>query len=221
MKIEINKNNVSINKRLNQFAVGSRSVAVLAGAVGTAITADGSVVNLNLGTLSNKTFKADGTGTGGGFGGVYFTFADSSKIRFYGYNDQIQINGGNNAYTFQYAILSDNAIYYSSNSTVNGSRTQTTTAKLAYNGNNLGSWTTNRLNGAIGFKTGDDKFGFFRVSWVASTKTLTVLSGKIESVANTAIAVPEPAEYAAALGLGVIGLAYYRKRKGLNKRLRK
>ncbi len=89
---------------------------------------------------------------------------------------------------------------------------------------NRDEWTTDRTAGVIGFKTGDNQYGFVNVNWIASTKTLTFTGGSIETTANTAItynaAVPEPSEYAVALGLGALGLVAYRRKMGDKARAR-
>ncbi len=90
-------------------------------------------------------------------------------------------------------------------------------------GGNLGAWTSDRLNGAIGFRNGDGEYGYMLITWVAASKTLTFLGdGAFDDTPGVGITVvPEPSEYAAALGLGALGLAYYRRRPGNKTRTKK
>lgn len=78
--------------------------------------------------------------------------------------------------------------------------------------------TTDELNQNIGFKTSTNNWGWANVSWTETTKTLSINSAYVESLANTAItvgdvgAVPEPSRMLLALaGLG--GVALRRRRK--------
>ncbi len=225
----------SIKHRLTKYSLGSQSVMLLSGLIGITTDSNANLTALDLSTIENESISKNGVGTidpdrvrqdltqssdsndelwvnGGGVGlgdvmitGVYgarigYVTRNSTKVPRYlsvGFNINLNSVGFTKANQFIY----DTLVY-----------------DVGYG--NLGSdqWQVDRPNGAIAFRNGDGNYGFIRVSWVASTSTMTFLSGVFEDTENnitvTAAPVPEPAHYAAALGLGALGLAYYRRRPG-------
>ncbi len=217
-----------IMNRLQKYTLGSQSLAVLAGALSQTAICSAAVINLNLGgPIVGDTVIAGGGGSVGDV--VQYNLGASSItqgdfIRFYGpaltSYPFVTVGGYGGASVISMQPGSYNVVtFYTVGSTINGSQLFGLTYGYLYLGSNGGGqdvWSANRT-GAIGFKTGDNQFGYFNISWDIAAKTLTILGGKYESTASAGIvvtAVPEPSEYAAALGLGAIGLAYYRRRPG-------
>jgi hypothetical protein len=77
------------------------------------------------------------------------------------------------------------------------------------------AYTTDQLDKYIGFRTSTNHYGWANVSWVASTKVLTIHSAFVESEVGNSITispVPEPSRALLAIaGLG--GMALRRRRK--------
>ncbi len=244
MKIKLN--NVSnqrkpIMNRLQKYALGSQSLAVLSWVLSQTAICSAGVINLNLdGPNVGETFVAVGGGTAGDTAGYLLDASINDiddVIAFTAYSSPTlgpqlflsSLSLGSEIFSAASGFL-QSAHFYSVGSTVDGSLDTRPDLTYAFvyrslSGGALGDWTIDR-NGAIGFKTGDNQFGFFNVDWDVSAKTLTILGGSIESTASTgivvtAVAVPEPSEYAAALGLGALGLAYYRRRPGNKTRAKK
>ncbi len=231
MKIQVMKNNRNeteslfpMKTRIKKYAIGAHGVAATAaGVVGFTAISEGSVQVFNLGSLENKTFIADGTGTGGSATFEYL-LAQSADA-----GDKITITGNNNYVTFfatggaqlyRNTTGYGNADYFSIGTAISGSASQNT-GYLVYNNNtNYAPWNVDRFGGAVAFKDGDGNKGFFNITWDVSAKTLTILGGSFEDSggALTVTAVPEPSIYAAALGLGALGVAYYRRRPDVKTR---
>lgn len=77
------------------------------------------------------------------------------------------------------------------------------------------AYTTDQLDKYVGFRTSTNHYGWANVSWVASTKVLTINSAFVESVAGNSITispVPEPSRALLALA-GLSGMALRRRRK--------
>ncbi len=222
----VTKQRKTIMNKLKKYVLGSQSLAVLSGVLGQTAISSAVTVNLTLdGPNVGETFIAGGGGTGGN--SVIYNLDASSvdqtdKIYFAGtpsMNGSVLVFGIVATVFSSDSALPRSAHFYSIGSTVDGSLNEGSGAGYVYNGDFGGpqdDWTVDHT-GAIGFKTGDNQFAFINISWDVSAKTLTILGGKYESTASTGItvtAVPEPSEYAAALGLGALGLAYYRRRSG-------
>ncbi len=215
----ISRHLTPIKNRIQSYSISSSSLALLSGILGQTVISSAAVIDLNLASLIGTTFISTGSGTGGQTAGYSLDASSDSNdyLTFWGRvlsGDQLVIvfgGSGSNIMT-----TGSNANYYSYGSIVNGNlNSASTNGRLfhSYYGGAVGDWITNRI-GAIGFQTGDSQFGFINVDWNVSEKTMTILGGKLETNLNTPIVVttvPEPAAYAAALGLGALGLAYYRK----------
>ncbi len=213
-----------MKKRILKYALSSKSLAVSVGVVSSTSMLTADVINLDLSGLLSKTFIAGGGGSAGDdFNFVLSQSSDADDlILISGDNDftlaRVFLDGYNGAYVFNTGSTSAAALlYYSVGSTINGIGSDFGDYGYTTNFGNKVPWDVDRPSGAIGFKNGDNEFGFINVSWVASTKTLTILGGKFDDTPETPItvtAVPESSNYAAILALGAFGLAYYRKRSG-------
>ncbi len=225
------KQRLPIKNRLQKYALGSQSLAVLSGVLGQTAICSAAVINLNLdGPNIGDTFVAGGGGSGGNFIRYYLDSSTSDLddyLLFLGdqffSNERLRVGAARGAFSFS----SDEGGFpsslhlYAVGQIVDGSLNTGGTTGYIYNKNNGGAqdvWTSDQT-GAFGFKTGDNQFGFINVNWDVSAKTLTILGGKFESTASTpitvtAVGVPEPSKYAALLGLGALGLAAYRRRPG-------
>ncbi len=215
--------------RLQKYSVGSTSLVVISGVLGSTAICSAVVVNLNLdGPQVDQTLLAGGGGTAGNSATYLFdvsTTNTTDNFKFYGdpaSGNRICLVGG--IFT-EGTGFPPSPIFYSIGSSVNGSGGDTGYGYV-YRGDSggaQGAWTTDRI-GAIGIKTGENQLGFFNVSWSVAAKTLTILGGSIESTPGASITVtapiPEPLEFTAALGLGALGLVYYRRRKGIKTRVK-
>ncbi len=200
---------------------------MLTSVLGQTAIGDAAIRPLTLDVFTNgSTINILGTGTHGpGFvvqdlsdssnpnDQLYTRLTNGTTLFLYGHNGAAVAFEG---YTSGYRALK----YYAVGDSVSSLGSFDYGVLHATNGSALApDWVVDRPNGAIGFRNGDGEFGFFHVSWVAASRTLTFLgSGFYDDTPGTAItvtaAVPEPSEYAAALGLGALGLAYYRRRPG-------
>ncbi len=230
---DITKVNTSAKRqsRLHKYSLGSKSLAIIAGVLGQHATSNASVQVLNLdGPNVDETLIAGGGGTAGNLK-IYnldsSTTDTDDDLLFAGTATAggiLRLFARNDADVFTYlpgGATKDVIRFYAIGATVDGSLNTASSQGYIDHGSyssEQGVWESNQ-NGAIGFKTGDNQFGFINVDWNVSTRTLTILGGSYESTASTSLvvtstAVPEPSEYAAALGLGALGLAYYRRRSG-------
>ncbi len=192
--------------------------------MGITTTAAGSVEILDLAGLEGKTFRPDGSGTAG-------ETYDLDLTHTADVNDYLRIVGNTGSGTVIFVIFKQggdgafstgggsnpSALFYNNGETIDGQLNQAPDyGYLVKAGTNKSGWTSDLSDGALGFQDSDGNFGYLSISWVASSQTLTVISGAFENSGGsiTAGAVPEPSEYAAALGLGALGLAYYRRRQG-------
>lgn len=171
--------------------------------------------------LAGLTFKPDGIGTSGS-STVDQDISQSSyvgdKFSFLVNGNNLNVSGSGDTYFYSITATSGSTIYYSVGQTVNGlADTGNGTGSIVSTGTNVGAWTVDRPNGAIGFENAEGETGYIRVSWVAATQTLTILSGAFEDAGGSIFvtAVPEPST-SALLGLGAIGVAYYRRLSGNN-----
>ncbi len=216
-----------IMNRLQKYSMGSQSLALLSGVLGQTAICSASVQVLNLdGPNIGDTFIAGGGGSAGDLVNYLLDSSPNSsydKLRFLGTSDvsgAVFLDGISGAVFFSTSTTSSpSPLLYEAGDIVDGSLTTAPGHGYIYRGlggGALGVWSVDRT-GAIGFKTADNQFGYVNVAWDVSEKTLTILGGSYESTASTGItvtAVPEPSEYAAALGLGALGLTYYRRRPG-------
>ncbi len=223
-RTNVTKQRQPIKNRLQKYALGSQSLAVLSGVLGQTAICSAVLQNLDVSGIFNQTSVGGGGGTLGTTYSLYLTQSSdvNDRLIFNGntftLGDRVMVQGYNGARVFN----SNNTLrYYPVGSSVTGNGSSSGNGYLTY-AINVFPWVTDRLNGAIGFKNGDGELGFLNVSWVAATKTLTYLNGFFDDDSGvtsiTVTAVPEPSEYAAALGLGAIGLAYYRRRPGSKSR---
>ncbi len=213
----------TIINRITKYSQGSRKLTILSGICGTTTICSANIVSLNLdGPNVGETLIAYGGGTAGD-STVYqldaSTTDTSDSLTFFGQNlgmdPTLQILPNASGSLVMVDTGTSYLAYLAIGSTVDATLTTAGLATVSMN-INFNSWTTDR-NGAFGFKTGDNQFGFINISWEAIAKTMTILGGKYESTPNTSItvtAVPEPSQYAAALGLGALGLSFYRRRSG-------
>ncbi len=230
----VTKNRKQIINKLHKYSQGSQSLMVMAGVLGQTVICSASVQILNLdGPNVGETLIAGGGGTAGDQP-IYLldsSASSSDALNFAGNSasgGRVFINGANGANIMNIGSGSNGAaiIYYALGESIDGSA-DNSSVTYGYTfagafGGARGDWTVDRPSGAIGFKNGDGEFGFLNVDWDVSTKSLTILGGSYEDsgAAITVTAVPEPAEYAAALGLGALGLAFYRRRPENKTRLK-
>ncbi len=209
------------NLKLQRYSEASQALAATVGLIGSTTLCSAIEVTLNLdGPNVGETLIAGGGGTAGN---SIIYYIDSSafagdRLGFQGDNssgDRIFLSSLTGGYFLRVGTSNFAAIYYGVGDSVDGSGH----AGFAYVfngtlGGALGDWSVDRPSGAVGFKNSDNEFGFLNVSWVVSTRTLTILGGKFDDsgAAITVTAVPEASDYAALLGLGVLGLACYRRR---------
>lgn len=218
-----------IKNKIQKYSLGSQSIALMAGLLGITPLSYGSIIVLDGTNLFGETSSFDGSGSLGEFYVYYLTqSADiDDRIIFSGRLDNgvnhVSLRGTGGIELANAATIEGfpTIKYFSTNSSVDQNSTFSIGDIFSYTSAStnglLGSWETDRTSGAIGFRNGDGEYGFIRVSWDASNKTMTLISGAFDNSPGTAItvtAVPEPSEYAAALGLGALGLAYYRRRHG-------
>ncbi len=229
---KVSKNRKPIMNRLQKYSQVSQSLAVVTGVLGQTAICSASITALDVGSLTNGA-TVNGYGTGSLGTNVLLPIDQSSdpndtlRVLTSGTNGSRVIFQGFGSFStltmaYDYGIFAQSPPlhYFAPLSIVSSSNSFRRSGYLAsYTPEqNLGSWTVDRPNGAIGFKNGDGEFGYINVSWVAATKTLTFLgTGFFDDEPGTSItiaAIPEPSEYAAVLGLGALGLAYYRRRPG-------
>ncbi len=223
----VSKNRKPIMNRLQKYSQGYQGLAVLSGVLGQTAVCSAAITALDVGPLTNgTTLNAAGTGSLGNstvnfnvsqssnVGDTFQMRGDAGRIIFNvtgGSGDGFAINGTTNTY--------NNLKYFPVSSVVDSSNSFNY-GFVSYDpaGGNLDDWLIDRPSGAIGFRLDDGEFGYIHVSWVAATKTLTFLgTGFFDDTPGAGItvaAVPEPSDYAAALGLGALGIAYYRRRPG-------
>ncbi len=221
-KSKVSNQRKPIMKRLQKYTLGSQGLAVLSGVLGQTVISSASVQVLDVSAIIDKTSVAGGGGTLGD--NINFFLTDSAdgndRIRLAGdTNPRLFIQGENGAY-----VLHDgsgvNAVprFYNVGDEVNGAGTVGEFGYISRLGTVNSPWDVDHASGAMGFKNGDNEFFFINITWVAATKTLTYTGGMFQDdsaiTSITVTAVPEPSEYAAALGLGALGLAYYRRRPG-------
>ncbi len=221
--------------RLQKYSLGSQGLAVLSGLLGQTAICSAAITTLNLdGPNVGETLIAGGGGSAGAYAAYLLDASPSSttdKLRFYGVssnNGRVFIGGVSGATVFAGTETSTPPLLllYGIGDTVDGSGNAGPGHGYAFDGGYggpLGLWVSDQT-GAFGFQTADSQFGFVNIGWDVSEKTLTILGGKYESTASTGLvvtAVPEPSEYAVALGLGALGLAYYRRRPGNKTRAKK
>ncbi len=206
---------------MHKYSLGAQSLAVVAGILGQSLICSANITALDVGTFTNgETIIADGSGSLGISEtlDITQTAASSGKLFFLGYTGGatgavVRMDVQNNTF-FHYSAFQSGfrtLKYFAPGDSVDITNLHplTNTAVYISKGNlggNLGEWTVDRPSGAIGFRNGDGEFGYMHVSWVASTKTLTFLgNGFFDDTPGTSITVvPEPSEYAAALGLGAL-----------------
>lgn len=217
-----------VKNRLKKYLLESKSLAISFGLLGSSQTVDSSIVELNLGALTNATFNTSGTGTYGS-GNATYLIDLSNDIGDAFYFRGSDFNGGalhgsdvNNGASLAYNVISGyftSLAYFPIGSIVGNMIGDAGRGYIVQAGILLGDWTVDRPNGALGFRTGDNTFGFFRVDWKVATETLTFLSGALQTdgspIAVTDI--PETKYYSLILSLGSIGLNYYRKIFGYQK----
>ncbi len=223
----------SIMNRLQKYTLESQGLAVLSGVLGQTAISSAAITMLDVGTLtSGSTLNAAGTGSLGLSVQVDISQSSSPADSFTFVGNTAGVGTvratefGGNAWATEYGTVGyDSLQYFAAGSTVDE------TFFFGYGDitsglfGNVRAWIIDRPNGAIAFKNGDGEYGYMFVDWNASSKTLKFLgSGFFDNTPGTAItvgAVPEPADYAAALGLGALGLAYYRQRSGNKTRSKK
>ncbi len=221
-----------LRQRLMKYSLGSQSIMVLSGLIGITTDSNANITALDIPVIENQTISKGGTGTlGENVTKQYLTQSSDT-------DDQLWINGGDaqdkmwiagvygarigyeipggDTKVPSYLPVGFNINLYSVGFTKANNILYRTYFYIPGEGN-LGDWNVDRPNGAIAIRNGDGEYGYLRVSWVAATSTMTFLSGEFDdtpAAVITVTAVPEPVEYAAALGLGALGLAYYRRRPG-------
>ncbi len=218
-RINSSNNQKPSNNRLQKYSLGSQSLAVLAGIMGQITISSAAIRVLDVGALTNG--QTINTAVPNTMLSLNFSeTASSDSLTFGGdpsFGGLLNLAGSGGASVLYNSGNIYSPKYFAVGSSVDSSSSENTeTNYFTYGGGNYGDWTVDRPSGAIGFKNGDGEFGYMLVSWVAATNTLTFLGvGAFDDVPGTAITVvPEPSEYAAALGLGALGLACYRRRPG-------
>ncbi len=230
IKSKVTKNRKQIMNRLQKYTLGAQGMAVLSGLLGQTAISSAVVQALNVSAIINKTT----IGGGGGSLGDQFDFdlvdsvAGADKIRLLGepVYQRLGLFGYGGADVLNFISTNGPIVkFYPVGDAVTGDGNIGSYGDLSSNGNNVSPWDEDHLTGAIGFRNGDFNLGFINISWVAATQTLTYLGGMFEADSGvTSIvvtAIPEHSDYAAALGLGALGLAYYRRRPGNKSRAKK
>lgn len=216
--------------RLQKYSLSSHGLAMLSGILGQISLCSAAINALDTGNLISGFMMVEEGEGDPNISGEYVAMLNLSQSSVS--NDTLQFTTGYSYFIYDYFLsgFADNGAkfisdgmsnsfdimkYFAPGSIVDNHSTNTTTAYFSFN-NPIGDWVVDRPNGAIGFINGDGEFGYIFVDWVASTKTLTFLgAGFFDDTPGTGITVvPEPSEFAAALGLGAIGVAYYRRRSG-------
>ncbi len=220
---KVSKNRQPIKNRLQKYAMGSSSLAVLSGVLGQTAVCSAGVISLNTGTLiDGSTLNPDGSGSLGASAQLFLTFSSvaTDYVSFFSGGGNLSFRGDVN---FPTTIASDGGAYtgyYGVNDVVGMTPSNFKNyTNIVYGDTAYSVWSVDRSSGAIGFRDRDGKYGYIHVSWVTATQTLTFLgTGAFDDTPGNPItvtaSVPEPSGYAAALGLGTLGLAYYRRRPG-------
>ncbi len=228
----MNNKIISIPAKISKYNLASQSLAVGVGMIGISQSTDATITALNLpGTIENVDFVENDSPSQFVVYNLALSTTDTTDVfNFIGQGNYVGITGGDGT-TIKLATNS-NINYDPKLFNIGDSINVTSNAANGYNVENLfynvisygnserAPWTSDQTNVAIGFVSGDNQPGYFLINWVVATETMTVLGGFIETSGSsiTVAAVPEPSEYAAALGLGATGLAYYRKLKSRKNR---
>ncbi len=212
----------SMKNELKKFSRGSQGLAVLSGVMGVASQSSGNIVELNLGALENMSFTTSPDETS-----IYYVSASNdADDRFFISGGTIEITGQNGLlvatnYSINASFMAPG--FYNIGDVIN---TSNFTSNLGTDNSNIitagvtnfGDWTVDHANGAVAFRdpdSGNGGVGFLNITWDASSHLLTIKGGSFNvGTSITVTDIPEPAEYAAALGLGALGLVYYRRRPG-------
>ncbi len=226
----------NMKNRINKYTAGTQSLLLATGAFAAAQDTDATVVPLSLpGTILNHTFDLT-NGTQYVDYAVY-GFGVNGTLRFYGFDNgitvkivglvpmaQVYVKTNTNSFQNYDAKIFNPGDLVSTISDVTGgyNTINYNLTSIHFNGNERSPWTSAHSDVALGFVTQSNHAGFININWDAANNAMTVLGGAYENVSGLAItvtsAIPEPADYAAALGLGALGLAYYRNRRNLKQR---
>ncbi len=217
-----------INKKLKQFANGSKSLAAVTGYILAANSVDGALEQISLSAFSGDLTMSASESYRKVVVPLAFTGStDSDDLIFF--RSDNNPNGSllfSSGYGSDAGFVSSGSVpqLYSRGSSIDGTKDAATDhAYFVASGGSSSPWDSDQTDVAVGFHTGDSRFGYVNINWVTATKTIEIKKIVIETstgVAAQFAAVPEPADYATALGLGAAGLAYYRNRKNIKQRVK-
>lgn len=189
------------------------------GAFGLAASSEAAVVSIN---LTGKTGDNMGVASGG-YQNFYDVLPNSQQLfvtNAYLGNTGLSVQGaGGIASTGGTAF--DSPVKFGSGATIDSSNLFVNAYVPTTFKNNLRTVPDFGANSFLGFKTAAGQYGYFEVTWTASTNTFKLISAAYESTPGVAIqtpsgggAVPEPASGAiAALLMGGTALRQWRKKR--------
>jgi len=194
-------------------------LAVGVGAIGLAASSEAAVISID---LTGKTGDNMGVAAGG-FQNMFDVLPNSQQLLVVnGYNGNTGLSvqgGGGLALTGGGAF--DTPVKFGSGATIDSSSSFNNGYVPSAFKNNFRTVGDFGANSFLGFMTAAGQYGYFEVTWTASTNTFKLISAAYESTPGVAIqtpsgggAVPEPASGAiAALLMGGTALRQWRKKR--------
>jgi len=192
-------------------------LAVGVGAIGLAASSEAGVISID---LTGKTGDNMGVSSGG-FQNFYDVLPNGQQLfvtNGYGGNTGLSVQGVGGIANSGGASF-NTPVKFGSGATIDSSSYFVNAYVPTTFKNNLRTVPDFGANSFLGFKTASGQYGYFEVTWTASTNTFKLISAAYESTPGVGIqtpggAVPEPASGAiAALLMGGTALRQWRKKR--------